>query len=128
MPLAGAMCTFTAMLMAACRPNSSDRPVMAKRVKGSSSSMARDSARRMMKANSARMMRHKITPNSSPATAKTKSVCPSGSMRFTVPSPGPVPNQPPLRKELSAMSIWYVSPESGLRKRSMRLCTWETVK
>ena len=35
-------------------------------------------------------------PNSSAATANTKSVWLSGRMRLTVPSPGPRPNQPPL--------------------------------
>src|SRR5256885_778413 len=36
-------------------------------------------------------------PNSSAATANTKSVWLSGRMRLTVPSPGPRPNQPPRR-------------------------------
>ena len=45
-------------------------------------------------------------PNSSAVTAKMKSVCASGRMRLTVPSPGPRPNQPPLAKLSSAVSTW----------------------
>ena len=37
-------------------------------------------------------------PNSSAATANTKSVWLSGRMRLMVPSPGPRPNQPPRMK------------------------------
>ena len=40
-------------------------------------------------------------PNSSAATANTKSAWLSGRMRFTVPSPGPRPNQPPRRNEFN---------------------------
>ena len=52
-------------------------------------------------------------PNSSAATAKTKSVWLSGRMRLTVPSPGPRPNQPPRWKVSSARSMLKVSPEPG---------------
>ncbi len=41
-------------------------------------------------------------PNSSAATAKTKSAWLSGRMRLTVPSPGPRPNQPPRTNDSSA--------------------------
>ena len=60
-------------------------------------------------------------------TAKTKSACASGRMRLTVPSPGPRPNQPPRRKDSTAVSTWNVSPDAGSRKRLMRAATWGTV-
>jgi len=41
-----------------------------------------------------------------PATAKTKSAWASGIDILTVPSPGPLPNNPPLAKALSARSTW----------------------
>ena len=62
-------------------------------------------------------------PNSSPTTAKTKSVCESGSTRFMIPSPGPVPDQPPRSKDCMAVMIWKLSPLSGSRKRLMRPAT-----
>ena len=42
-----------------------------------------------------------IKPNSSPATAKIKSVCASGSLSFSSPWPGPFPNNPPDLKEFN---------------------------
>ena len=48
-----------------------------------------------MKAKMNMITRHSTMPNSSPATAKTKSAWLSGMTRLTVPSPGPTPNQPP---------------------------------
>ena len=45
-------------------------------------------------------------PNSSAATANTKSAWLSGRMRFTVPSPGPRPNQPPRTKDSIAFETW----------------------
>ena len=62
-------------------------------------------------------------PNSSAATAKTKSAWLSGRMRLTLPSPGPSPNQPPFMKDSIAVSIWKVSPEAGSRNRLMRRAT-----
>ena len=47
------------------------------------------------------MIRQKISPISSPATAKMKSAWLSGSEYFTVPWPGPVPISPPLAKASS---------------------------
>ena len=87
---------------------------------GSSLRIALISARITMKANSATRMRQSTTPNSSAATAKTKSVWPSGRMRLIVPSPGPRPNQPPRMNDSVAMSILNVSPDAGSRKRLMR--------
>ena len=52
-------------------------------------------------------------PNSSAATANTKSAWLSGRMRFTVPSPGPRPNQPPRRKDSTA----FVDLERVARRR-----------
>ena len=43
-------------------------------------------------------------PNSSAATAKTKSAWLSGRMRFTVPSPGPRPNQPPRMNDFDRVA------------------------
>ena len=96
------------------------RPAAAKRVNRSSLRMARSSERMTMKANSATSTRQSATPNSSPATANTKSVWLSGNMRLTVPSPGPLPNQPPRMKLSVAMSMLKVSPDAGLRKCWMR--------
>ena len=62
-------------------------------------------------------------PNSSAVTAKMKSVWLSGRMRFTVPSPGPLPSQPPCTKDSMAVSTWKVSPDCGSRNRSMRART-----
>ena len=62
-------------------------------------------------------------PNSSAATANTKSAWLSGRIRFTVPSPGPRPSQPPRTNNSIALSIWNVSPEEGSRKRLMRRAT-----
>ena len=81
-----------------------------------------------MKANSASSIRQSTMPNSSAATANTKSVWLSGRMRLTVPSPGPRPNQPPRAKDSSAMSMLKVSPEPGSMKRLMRRATCGTVK
>ena len=91
MPLAGIRCKFTAMLMADCNPNRTARPATAKRANGSSFADAWRSARSTMKANRATSSRHSTMPNSSAATAKTKSVWLSGRMRLTVPSPGTAP-------------------------------------
>ncbi len=62
-------------------------------------------------------------PNSSAATANTKSAWLSGRMRFTVPSPGPRPNHPPLMNDSIAVSTWNVSPDAGSRNRLMRRAT-----
>jgi hypothetical protein len=51
--------------------------------------------------NSATTIRHSTIPNSSAATAKMKSAWLSGRMRFTVPSPGPLPSQPPRTKDFN---------------------------
>ena len=67
-------------------------------------------------------------PNSSAATAKTKSVWLSGRMRLMVPSPGPRPNQPPRTNDSTAWSILKVSPEAGSMNRLMRRATCGTVK
>ena len=82
--------------------------------------MACGSARSTMKANSATSARQSTMPNSSAATANTKSAWLSGRMRLTVPSPGPRPNQPPRMKDSIALSTWKVSPEAGSMKRLMR--------
>ena len=59
--------------------------------------MARRNARTTMNAKRATRRIHSAIPNSSAATAKTKSVWLSGKMRLTVPSPGPrLLLQPPL--------------------------------
>ena len=73
--------------------------------------------------NSATISRQSRMPNSSPTTAKTKSVCESGSTRFMMPSPGPVPDQPPRSKDCIAVTTWKLSPLSGSRKRLMRPAT-----
>ena len=57
-----------------------------------------------MKANKATSARHRMMPNSSAATANTKSVWLSGRLRFAIPSPGPSPNQPPFQKASIAVS------------------------
>ncbi len=63
-------------------------------------------------------------------TAKMKSVWASGRMRLTVPSPGPLPNQPPERKLPSAVSTWKVStmppPAPGSMNLMMRARTCGT--
>ncbi len=74
------------------------------------------------------MTRQRMAPNSSAATAKMKSVWLSGMMRFTVPSPGPLPNQPPCWKASSATSTWNVSAVPGSMNLSMRRRTWGKVK
>ena len=69
-------------------------------------------------------------PNSSPVTAKMKSVWASGRMRFTVPSPGPLPSQPPALIVSSAVSTWNVSvtplPDDGSMNFRMRARTCGT--
>ena len=40
-------------------------------------------------------------------------------MRFIVPSPGPLPNQPPEMKLSIAVSTWNVSPEAVPTEGSM---------
>ena len=76
-----------------------------------------------MKPNSATSIRQRMMPNSSAATANTKSVWLSGRLRLAIPSPGPSPNQPPLKKASIAVSTWNVSPEAGFTKRLMRPAT-----
>ena len=44
------------------------------------------------------MIEQKIKPNSSPATAKIKSVLASGIFSFKITCPGPLPSNPPLLK------------------------------
>ena len=61
------------------------------------------SARSTIKANKATSSRQSTMPNSSAATANTKSVWLSGRMRLTVPSPGPRPNQPPRWNDLERL-------------------------
>ena len=56
-----------------------------------------------MKENKATSARQSTMPNSSAATANTKSAWLSGRMRFTVPSPGPRPNQPPRMNDSTAL-------------------------
>src|SRR5262245_39847873 len=102
MPLAGMRCIFTAMLMADCRPNNIAMPAAPKRRNGSSMRIACVSARSTMNANSNTSTRQSTMPNASAATANTKSAWLSGSARFTVPSPGPRPNQPPRWNDSSA--------------------------
>ena len=41
------------------------------------------------------MREQKMNPNSSPATAKIKSVLASGILSLRIPCPGPLPNKPP---------------------------------
>ena len=84
-----------------------------------------------MKAKTRASAMQTMTPNSSPITAKMKSVCESGRMRFTVPSPGPLPNQQPAMKLSSAVSDWKLAGTpatggGGSRKASMRACTCGT--
>ena len=42
------------------------------------------------------IIKQKINPNSSPATANIKSVFASGIFSFKIPCPGPLPNSPPF--------------------------------
>ena len=85
-----------------------------------------------MKANNAASTMQTMTPNSSPITAKIKSVCESGRMRLIVPSPGPLPNQEPEMKLSSAVSDWKlvgtpaVIGGGGSRNAWMRACTCGT--
>ncbi len=51
------------------------------------------------------MIKQKINPNSSPATAKIKSVLASGILSFKIPCPGPLPNNPPFWKAFKLRSI-----------------------
>ena len=51
------------------------------------------------------MIRQKIKPNSSPATAKIKSVLASGILSFKIPCPGPFPSKPPFLKAFKLKSI-----------------------
>ena len=55
------------------------------------------------------IIKQKIKPSSSPATAKIKSVLASGIFSFKIPCPGPLPSNPPLLKAFILKSIWYVS-------------------
>ena len=66
---------------------------------------ARDSDRRVTKANSARMIRQ-TQAEFLAGTAMTKSVCASGSCALTVPSPGPRPNSEPFMNASSAVLTW----------------------
>ena len=52
------------------------------------------------------IIRQIIAPNSSPATAKIKSVCESGKNCFTEPSPGPFPYNPPDSKASNDLVTW----------------------
>ena len=78
MPLVGMSCRLDAMLMIACRPNCTRRPVAASTTKRLLSCSSREKPRSTMKAKSATMMRQAMSPSSSPATAKTKSAWASG--------------------------------------------------
>ena len=86
------------MLMQLWMPNSMTRPAAAKRQNGSSLRSASSRPRSTMKANMPASTMQKSRPNSSPVTAKMKSVWASGRMRLNVPSPGPLPSQPPDTK------------------------------
>ncbi len=61
---------------------------------------AGEKPRSTMKAKIATMIRQTMRPSSSPATAKTKSACASGSDSFTVPSLGRGPRSPPFEERV----------------------------
>jgi hypothetical protein len=105
-PLAGMRRRVDAILITACRPNSSRRPVAASRTKRLGSCSTRESPRRTTKAKSATIKRQARSPSSSPATAKTKSAWASGRKFLTVPSPGPWPQSPPWAKASIERLIW----------------------
>src|SRR5262249_579303 len=123
MPLAGMSARLTAILIADWAPNKMASPATENRENGSSLRMALPSARSTMNANRRTRTRHSTKPNSSAATANTKSASLTGKMGFTVPSPGPWPNQPPRKNDSTAASTWNVSPDAGSRKRLMRRAT-----
>ena len=92
---------------------------------------AENSPRTTTKAKSAASTMQTRTPNSSPMTAKMKSVWESGRMRLMTPSPGPLPNQDPAMKLSSAVSDWKFAGTpatggGGSRKDSMRAWTCGT--
>src|SRR2546423_13513754 len=65
-----------------------------------------------------------MMPNSSAATANTKSVWLSGRLRFAIPSPGPRPNQPPFQVDMAMEAFWNggwfgLGPGEGVAKRNL---------
>ena len=94
------------ILIRACRPNWISRPETDSTTKRLVSRSSRMRPRSTTKPNSSTIARQATIPSSSPATAKMKSEWASGSCDFTVPSPGPRPNSPPLRKASIERSIW----------------------
>ena len=63
------------------------------------------------------------TPNSSEITDMIQSVCASGTLFLSVPSPIPLPKKPPLVIESIALSDWkLLVPESLLKKDRIRSC------
>ncbi len=82
MPLAGTARMLTAMLIQLWMPNIMTRPAAAKRQNGSSLRAASQRPRITMSPKKAISARQAIMPNSSPVTAKTKSVWASGRMRL----------------------------------------------
>ena len=75
------------------------------------------------------MIKQKINPNSSPATAKIKSVLASGIFSFKIPCPGPFPSNPPFLKAWILKSIWYVSvPPNPPRNELILDWTWSKIK
>ena len=91
MPLAGMARRLTAMLIQLWTPNMIVIPAATKRQNGSWLREASQRPRSTMKPKKAISAMQATMPNSSPVTAKMKSVWASGRMRLYTPSPGPAP-------------------------------------
>src|SRR5258706_3407274 len=105
MPLAGRTLSDTPMLMKACKPMTRARPAPASCAKGSCDLEARSRSRIVTTPNRIAIRMQSAIPNSSPATAKMKSVCASGRRYLIVPAPGPTPTTPPASNALSARPV-----------------------
>ena len=122
MPLAGIRCTLTAMLMPALQAEQHHQPGRREPAERILVAPRQHQAAQHHEAKTQTSARQTIMPNSSPVTAKMKSVWLSGRMRFTVPSPGPLPEPAALtRSSRWRVSTWKVSPDRvGSMKLSMR--------
>ena len=112
------------ILIKHCNPNEQIRPLIAIILYGSSSCRTFNKLLIIIDRIIKIMIKQKINPNSSPATAKIKSVFASGIFSFKIPCPGPLPNNPPFIKALILKSIWYVSvPPRPPRNEFILDCT-----
>ena len=113
-------CSAEHILTIACPPSEAASPDAAYITNKLLSRMESVIERTTIAANAATIIVVSHTPHSSPASAKIKSVCTSGSVILTYPSPGPRPSRLPLANASIDFCICDPISFSDARKRSIR--------